>query len=373
MIRSDVGRLVEEWCMETPNGSLSNVARFIQRWFLGLLLTAYVAAALVPAPALWLRSVSLGEVTLIGEPVRLTLPLVLLAFLLLSAGLGVRTAQLRGLQRRPLVLGAGLAASVLVPLGLLCGLSVGLRSWPNPGEAQCVLVGLALVAAMPVAGSSAAWVHRTDGDLPLSLGLVLVSTLLSPWITPLALHAASVFTDAGYAEALSRLADSGTGAFLVVAVVVPSLVGVLGHATLGEVRIARVRSDIKLASTLVLLVLCYANAAVSLPQAAAELDWDFLALVLAAVVGVCVLMFAAGWALARILGADRAQRAALVYGLGMSNNGTGLVLAASALGGYPRALLPLILYNLVQHLVAGGVGATMKAPVRGKFQDGPSL
>jgi BASS family bile acid:Na+ symporter len=50
-----------------------------------------------------------------------------------------------------------------------------------------------------------------------------------------------------------------------------------------------------------------------------------------------------------------------VYSLGMSNNGTGLVLAAAALGAYPRVLLPLIAYNLVQHLVAGGVGITMKA------------
>lgn len=39
-------------------------------------------------------------------------------------------------------------------------------------------------------------------------------------------------------------------------------------------------------------------------------------------------------------------------GLGMSNNGTGLVLASLSLGGYPKVMLPIILYNLVQHVVA---------------------
>jgi BASS family bile acid:Na+ symporter len=39
----------------------------------------------------------------------------------------------------------------------------------------------------------------------------------------------------------------------------------------------------------------------------------------------------------------------------MNNNGTGLVLASMALADHPRVLLPVIFYNLVQHLVAGCV------------------
>lgn len=44
-----------------------------------------------------------------------------------------------------------------------------------------------------------------------------------------------------------------------------------------------------------------------------------------------------------------------VYGLGTNNNGTGLVLASLALAVYPRVMVPIIFYNLVQHLLAGGV------------------
>jgi BASS family bile acid:Na+ symporter len=42
-----------------------------------------------------------------------------------------------------------------------------------------------------------------------------------------------------------------------------------------------------------------------------------------------------------------------MFGLGMTNNGTGLVLASVALPEYPRIVLPILIYNLIQHLVAG--------------------
>ena len=104
-------------------------------------------------------------------------------------------------------------------------------------------------------------------------------------------------------------------------------------------------------------MLNYSNASVSLPWTVADPDWDFLVLTLAMVVGLCVVAFGSGWSLARLLRADAAQRTSLMFGLGMNNNGTGLVLASVALADHPRALLPIIFYNLVQHLVAGGVDA----------------
>lgn len=45
----------------------------------------------------------------------------------------------------------------------------------------------------------------------------------------------------------------------------------------------------------------------------------------------------------------------LMYGLGMNNNGTGLVLASLVLAAYPRVMVPIIFYNLVQHVVAGSI------------------
>jgi BASS family bile acid:Na+ symporter len=335
------------------------LAHAVHRRFLWLLLGCYAAAALWPAPGLWLRGRSLGEVTIFGERLTLSLPLGLLAFLLANAALGVRAGRLRGLLRGPWVLGAGLAANLLLPLAALAILSRALRAWHNPDEAQALLAGVALVAAMPVAGSSAAWSQRADGDLSLSLGLVLASTFLSPLTTPVALHAAGLLAAGGYAHALHALADSVTGGFLAAGVVGPSLLGLLGRRLAGEGRVAAAGPALKVAGSVVLLLLCYVNAAVSLPQAVANPDWDFLALLLAAVVAVCLSAFGAGWLLGRLLKVDAGQRAALTFGLGMNNNGTGLVLAGTALAAFPRVMLPLILYNLVQHLVAGAVSVRM--------------
>ncbi len=44
-----------------------------------------------------------------------------------------------------------------------------------------------------------------------------------------------------------------------------------------------------------------------------------------------------------------------MFGLGMNNNGAGLVLASVALADHPQVMLPIIVYNLVQHLAAGAV------------------
>jgi BASS family bile acid:Na+ symporter len=44
----------------------------------------------------------------------------------------------------------------------------------------------------------------------------------------------------------------------------------------------------------------------------------------------------------------------------MNNNGTGLVLASVALSARPTVLLPIIIYNLSQHLVAGFVGGNVR-------------
>ncbi|WP_246051847.1 hypothetical protein [Leptospira idonii] len=42
-------------------------------------------------------------------------------------------------------------------------------------------------------------------------------------------------------------------------------------------------------------------------------------------------------------------------GLAMNNNGTGLLLASLSLAIYPSVMLPILFYNLIQHIAAGYV------------------
>jgi BASS family bile acid:Na+ symporter len=338
-----------------PQHLVASLSHFIHANFLWFVLGSYIVAAFCPTLGVSIRDVSFGTINLFGETTRVSLPMLMLAFLLLNAGLGVQTAQLKDLVRSPLFLAAGLTGNLIVPIAFIVGLSQMMRLWHNPDEVQNILVGLALVASMPIACSSTAWSQNANGDLALSLGLVVCSTFLSPWTTPLALHSVGLLTTGGYSEDLHELASSGTGCFLAVSVILPSLLGMAGHVAVGQARMAPSKPFLKLLNSINLLLLNYSNASLSLPQTMADPDWDFLVVILAVVVCLCVLAFASGSLIARLLRGDGSQRISLMFGLGMNNNGTGLVLASMALGDHPRVLLPIIFYNLVQHLIAGGV------------------
>ncbi len=343
--------------MAEPGRGFGRVSGFLRAHFLGLLLAGYVVAAVWPGPGLALRGVKFGRASLGKDGVTITLPAVMLGFLLVNAGLGVKLGELRGLAGRPKLLGAGLGANLLIPVAFVFGVSLVLRAFPDVGEVQAILVGLAMVAAMPIAGSSTAWAQNADGDLPLSLGLVVASTAISPVATPLALHAIGFMAEGGAADELHGLADHGSGLFLVLCVVAPALLGIGLRWALGDARAGAIGPYLKLANSVVLLTLSYSNAAVALPRAFDHPDWGFLGLVLAVTSAFCVLSFGSGWAIARGLASPPPSRVSLIFGLGLSNNGTGLVLASMVLGDQPRALLPIVVYNLVQQVGAGVVGA----------------
>ncbi|HKO31046.1 MAG TPA: bile acid:sodium symporter, partial [Nitrospiraceae bacterium] len=182
--------------------------------------------------------------------------------------------------------------------------------------------------------------QNSNGNLALSLGLVLSSTALSPIITPVVLQ---------------DLAAYGSAGFLGLWIVLPSLFGLCVRFAIRESQLNTVMPFIKLINAIVLLLLNYSNASVSLPQAVADRDFDFLAVTLGITTGLCFTAFASGYGLSRLFKVDEADRVSLMYGLGMNNNGTGLVLASLALASYPRVMVPIIFYNLVQHLVAGTV------------------
>jgi BASS family bile acid:Na+ symporter len=290
----------------------------------------------------------------------------MLGLLLFAAGFAMKGEHLRGVFRRPSALALGLVASVTVPVLVLIAVAPLLALWHDPAEARDLLVGLAVVAAMPAAGSSAAWSRAAEGDCALSLGLVLLSTLLSPLTAPLTFGAAAALAPDAASDVLGRMAGGGgAGAFVAAWVVLPTAGGLAARRVVGGARADAAGPWVKRVTTSVLLALCYANASACLPRVAADPDWDFLILVAAAAVLMCGVSFAAGFAAARAVRADPARRAALVFGVGMANNGAGLALATSALAGCPLALLPVVAVNLVQHLAAAGANAHLNT-MRGR-------
>ena len=329
---------------------------FVHQNLLWFLLSLYVVAYFLPQPGMWIRQCAVGTVTWPdGSSLHLTLPVLMLAFLLLNAGLGTKTSELSHLKKRFDLLITGVLANTLIPLLFITAFWGWGRFWHNPTELQHILVGLALVASMPIAGSSTAWAQNMNGNLALSLGLVLVTTLLSPWLTPLTLHAVGFLATGDFSEDLHELAQQGAGAFLMLSVVIPSLLGIALHALLKPERIKIISPYLKLFNLLNLLLLSYSNAAVSLPHAFQKPDWDFLILILIVSSTYCAIAFGSGWWLAKKLKADTSEQASLMFGLGMNNNGSGLVLSSLALADHPAVMIPIIFYNLAQQIGAGVV------------------
>jgi BASS family bile acid:Na+ symporter len=352
---------------------VQKVLHFAQRRLLWLLLCSYALASLFPGPGLRVRDVSAGSLPWVnGGRVEISLPLVLLAFLLANAGFAARLQALEHLTKYLGLLGLGLAASTLLPVLFAFGVSLLAGAW-HDDELQGIVAGLALIGAMPIAGSSTAWSQNAGGNLALSLGLVLMSTLCSPLLTPLGLSLGGYMARGDYAEHLHDLAFQGSSGFLVVAVVVPSLLGVLAQRKLSPEARASVSPVLKLLALMDLLVLNYSNASSSLPQAFTHPHYAFLLVTVLIATSLCVFSFGLGALIARCMGTNAADRLAMMFGVGMTNNGAGLVLASSALPEHPEVMLPIIFYNLVQQIVAGIVDARSRRVAPGGGGDGRNL
>jgi len=103
----------------------------------------------------------------------------------------------------------------------------------------------------------------------------------------------------------------------------------------------------------------YSNASIALPQAFGNPDVDFLVFIYSTTFVLCVAAYGAGWLLSRWLRVNKSDQASLMFGLGMNNNGTGLVLAASALSDHPAVLLPMIFYTLTQQVLAAVIDSRL--------------
>jgi BASS family bile acid:Na+ symporter len=92
--------------------ALSQIIHHHLLWFL---IGAYAIAAVFPAPGLWIRNLTLGDVSIFRTKYHVSLLLLLLATLMFNAGLGVKTAHLKSLSRQLRVLFAGLTANLVIP------------------------------------------------------------------------------------------------------------------------------------------------------------------------------------------------------------------------------------------------------------------
>jgi BASS family bile acid:Na+ symporter len=336
---------------------VARLQTFAQRNILWALLICYALGMLWPAWGLWIRGVEVGAPGLDGGWALID---VMLGLLLFNAGLGLDLRRLKRFRRNVGTVLAGVSAGILIPLAFVLIVGLSFLAFPDWPGSRGLVMGLAVVAAMPAAGSSAAWSQNTEGNLSLSLALILITTALSPVVAGVVVSAgvALVGLQPGPGSAIEPGQYATT--FLALWVLLPAVAGAVVRLRLGGHRVDRWAAGLKLVNLVNLLLLNYANASLSLPASFHRPSWGFLGLAALLCVLLCTLIFVSGGVLGRWLGLDRSRRVALCYGMGMRNNGAGLVLAGSVFRGSPEIMLPVIFYNIVQHAAAAVVARLVR-------------
>ncbi len=335
---------------------------FIHRNFLFLLIVCYLLAAFFPGWGLSLQHLAFAQFTLpVLGAIPITAPSLMLSILLFNSGIGIQNKELHNLIEKPNALLTGLFANILVPVAFAFAVFTILQFWHSNEELQNILMGLALIVAMPIAGSASAWTQNANGNVSLSLGLIVCSTVLSPLTSPKIVSFFSTITTGDYSRDILQLAKHGTTSFLTTVVVAPVLLGMLVYRLAGEARLQKLRPQVKIINFIVLLLLNYCNASLVLPQVFHEHDLDLIAVICLITFALSATCFASGWWVAKLLKLNKADMASLMFSLGMSNNGTGLVLASLALPQHSAAMLPLIVCILMQQIIAALVDRFMFA------------
>jgi bile acid:Na+ symporter, BASS family len=326
------------------------LAHTVGQHFLWLLLGCYALAAIWPQPGILLREWEWQLGRLATAP--LTLSLFLLAVLLFIAALMTDVSRIRFVLQHPLLLASALAAVWLGPAALVV-VAGWVVPWAVGGqETAGLLVGLALVAAMPVANSSVGWVQSAAGNLALALALVVLSILLSPWATPYLLSWLGMSLSPVERAYTERLVTNFSGMFFIVWVLLPTAAGFLVRYLVGSARVASAASWLSLVSAIALLILNYTNSALALPKVL-ESSTSLLVATGLLAAALSVVGLACGWTLARLLGMPAETQTALMFGLSMKHTGLALILAGAVLNDQPLATLMIVLATLMQHLLAG--------------------
>lgn len=346
---------------------VDRVAKFVHDYFLGLLAASYGLAVLAPGPGEWIRRVELvaGESATGG----MALSQCLLALLLVIAGVGIDPARVRESLLRPLTLIATLLTKLLAPLVVVSIIAWGV-SWLDINVPSEMLLGLAIIAAMPAAASCPAWTQASGGDVAIALGVVIGSTLLGPWAGQFWLPPFAE-TAGGDPEIARGIGRAVLGSYFLLWVLLPSALGVALRGLLGAERLSRLKPYFRLAGSLLLLLLIYAFAAASLSLVEARQAGEQLAIALALSAMLCATAFAAGAILAKLSRAPQGTAIALVYSVGMHNNGVALLLADTVLPQESIVFLPIISYALVQHVLAGVVDAVITRSTRDAVVEAP--
>ena len=255
----------------------------------------------------------------------------LFAFMNFANSLGGGFREMADVARRPLPV-VVIFAILHVAMPLLA-LAAGKLLFP---EAPLFTTGLVLEYAIPTGVASLLWVSIGRGNTSMCLSVVLLDTLLAPFVIPLTLRVL-----------LGSVVEMDTASMvgnLMIMVAIPALLAMtLFQMTRGRVA-ATVKPRLAPFAKLTMLVLVLANATGCAPFLR-DITPTLVKLI-CAVFALCLLGFFLGYQAARLLKADFPTAVTMSLNSGIRNIAAGSVLAIAYFPGdvlFPVAFSPLFL------------------------------
>jgi BASS family bile acid:Na+ symporter len=333
-----------------PTGA-DRATRWLRRRLGRAIVFAYLAATLLPGPGQWLRHTH----TLPAVELPLHATSLLLALVLFSAGLQVSVLDLGQLLLRPRALLAGLLLHLTVPLLIIPLVAFLLRRSPDTDGGSGLVTAMILIVAMPVAAGATVWTGKGHGDQPIMVGLVLASTLVSPFTIPATVGALAPLLSGSYADTVGSAGRAMNSGFAFTDVVLPCAAGLACRLALPARLLSGALSWVGPAALAGSLVLTYVNASGALGAFLAHPRPLLLFAAPAVAAVVCLLSFTAGRLAAHVLRLDAPAASSLTLACGMNNSSASAVLITTTLPDKPHLLLPVLAYGLLQKTAANRV------------------
>lgn len=205
---------------------------------------------------------------------------------------------------------------------------------------RLLTIGFLISVAVPTGVTSVIWVTISKGNLPLSLAIILIDTLLAPILMPLILHLV-------VGESIS-LNTSALIFDLIWMIVLPSILGILVNEWTKGKLFEQYGKPMSLISKICLFAIIMINSSAIAPYVK-TIDLE-LAKVIAVVLFLAVSGYVFSLLLGRLFWKSEADQATFVFNGGMRNIAVGVVIATTY---FPsKVAMPVVFGMLFQQVLA---------------------
>ncbi|MFC4736579.1 bile acid:sodium symporter family protein [Bacillus daqingensis] len=312
--------------------AVQQIGALVSRYFALIVLVVAFIAYLSPATFTW-----------VGAYIT-----ILLGIVMFGMGTTMKLADFKVVAKQPMPVAIGLLAQFLIMPLTAFGIAYLLNLPPE------LAAGLVLVGACPGGTASNVMVYLSKGDVPVSVAMTSVSTMLAPLFTPLIVFLlANQWLPVGAGDMFMSIVE---------VILIPIALGILAARFL-PAAVERGQAALPLVSVGAIMLIVSGVVAANAENIVTSGAAVFAAVILHNGAGLALGYLAAKWA-----GLDETKRRAVSIETGMQNSGLGAALATAHFS--PLAALPSAIFS-VWHNISGP--ALVSYWSRGKQPDPKSL